>query len=447
MVDGTSTPPIPNRQHNDNVVLNLLRQQFATSADAFDWQVRLGMTNEADIAAHYPYTPERFRVFVNGTRQFLQYGSAPEYENLVDGHRLKPQSAGDVVTMETTEAYRYVVGYVLEWSAALRTNQSLQSGEIVTFGYGDSDLDNSTGASLGPNADGWFFYWTGAHADREITVAEYRDGTELDAETVTLEKDTTVWKRLASLINWYNVGHARYIETYTEDGEQRNPTVAKTSIDDGKGAQTSNKSVQLSVKAEGGAGSLEAELGSVGVRTLGDVQAITREKTGAFEASVGTTGAWVPIYAIRVDPERGIVNTQLRNTDIAKYSASADIQVMAREFAPENLRDDSGNQLTDADWASPSEQSETNSVVQATTAVGQFPDSSGSLVTSTTDPGGFQLGFASLYASGSGSKTTVRGGSGQTRKRQVSDRDVCVFLANAGATGDVTCEYITEQDF
>ena len=124
---------------------------FRASTDAFGNQTRLNYQNIGDLAGHYPYSPERFRVYVNGTRQQIQYdGEPPEFTDEIDVHSLTPQNAGDTVTLETTEIFRYAVGYVLEWSFAMQTTGQLQSGDAVIVGYGDADLANSTDDSPGP---------------------------------------------------------------------------------------------------------------------------------------------------------------------------------------------------------------------------------------------------------------------------------------------------------
>lgn len=403
-------------------------------------------TNEADIAGHYPFSPERLRLFVNGTPQLLQYGTSAAYTSLPDSHQLTPQSAGDVVTMETAEKYRYVVQYVTEWSAALSVSQSLQSGDAVTFGYGNADLENSSDDFPGPAADGWFWHWHSGLDGTDVRLAEYRDGEARDEVIASLEKGPTIWKRLSTETNWYNVGNSVFTETFSDEGDQTNQIVGQTSVDNDKGPQSPNQAVQLSIKAESGVGGLSAELGSVGVRTLGDVSAITREKTNEFTATISTTGTWVPVLAMRVDPDRPTVNTQIKNTDIVEFSGSGDVRLMPIAVAPSKAADTNGNALTDSDFSTPEEQSPMNSVLEVSSAVAQFPDSTGAVVTSATNPGGYQLGFASSHSSGSGSKTQTASG-GTTRKRQLTDRDICVVLAKADVTGDVTSEIITEQDW
>jgi hypothetical protein len=426
-------------------------------SDAFGNQVALGTTNEADIAGHYPYNPERWRVFVNGTRQFIQYdASVPEFTDSVDTHDLTPQASGDVVRMATTERFRYVVQYVIEWSGALRTSQALEAGDAVVFGYGDPDLVNSTDDFPGPAADGWFFHW---HADldaQEVRIAEYRNGEVKSEDVVATENELTDWGRWAGNTNWYNVGETDFSETYTEDvgNDQRNPSLGKTSAPKEKGTQSANKPIGLSVKVGSAstAGSLTAELGSVGLRTLGQVDGIIRTKIASETLTVsnGTDGTYEPLMALRIDPEREIVNVQALSLDPVEFTGSGDVQLLGIAVDEQKTDadfDDPEDDGTDPGPAAPIEHNSTNSVIQYTKDITTFPDSTGSTVSTATNPGGYQIAHGTYYTSGTGSKTREFTTDGRTSKRQISDRDVMVILANAAATGDVTLEYGTEQDW
>lgn len=423
-----------------------LIEAVTKSDDAFGNRIVQNTINEADIAGHYPYSPERWRVFVNDDRQLLQYNSVPEYTDATDVHRLMPQASGDVVKMRTTERYRYVVGYVLEWSGALETNQPLQSGDAVAFGYGDADFENSTDDTPGPNADGWFFYWTSDHAAGEVTIAQYRAGVAQDEKVVQAEKALDTFARYEGRTNWYSVGRTRFAQTYTYRGTQTNEDLGRTSKDNGRSALIGNHPLMASVKAGDGAGSLEIQLGSVGLKTLGGVSPITRQKTHTWSADVSTTGTWVPIHAMRVDPDRQLVNLQLTNTDIVSYSGSGNVQITAQLFDPSNVLDADGNELADADFSAPGSQSPTNSVLEVSDAVDQVPDDTGTVATSVTNPGGYQVGYGSWYESGSGSKTAVSSGSA-TRKREVDSNDIAVLLAKTTDGGTIAGESITEQDW
>ena len=434
---------------DDIYVLNQIKRMLAGSRDQFGKQVRLNVQNLADIASHYPYSPERFRVFVDGSRQFIEYDGEPaQYADNPDSHALKPQSDGEVVTLETAEVYRYAVQYVIEWSVACQTNQALQAGDVVTVGYGDADLANSSDDTPGPSADGWFFIWDSDLATNEVRIAQYRDGTEQDASVVTTSNAITDWTRYASETNWYSVGAAQFRETYTGGGQQFNDRIGGTSVDGEKGPLTGNQPIQVSVKVgSAGAGSLEAEVGSLGVRYYGDIEPIFRRKTSrVLGTSVGSSNTFEPIYAIRTNATQASINTQLTDIDVAEFSGSGDVQVVAFAVDPSNALDANGNPLGDGNYTTPVEQSESGSVIEESRDIAQIPNSTGSTVTSTKNPGGYQEGYGSLFTSGTGSKAPVTQ-AGQQAKRAISERDVIVFAANATATGDINFEYTTEQQW
>jgi len=441
---------------NEDTLRQLLARQ-GDWTDAFGNQVALGTTNEADLASHYSYSPERYRVFVDGVRQQIQYDGEPtQFTDNPDSFSLEPQADGEVVTFKTAERYRYVVQYIIEWSLAFQINQDLQSGDVWAVGYGDPDLENSSDDTPGPNADGWFVYQNSSDAPAEATLAEYRDGTEADAETVTFAELPQVWGRIAGRTNWYNVGETNLTETYTkkEDGvsEQVNDGVGTVSVDDGKGPVLGNQRMTASVKTgSAGAGSLEFEVGSIGVRTLGQVTGILRTKTFDFAATYsGTAGEFEPLLAIRVDPDRNEVNTQFSVLEPIEFSETDDLVLIANIFDKENILDTNGDPLTDADYSAPTELSAINSVLQTASAVEQVPDDTGTAQTSMANPGGYQVAYGSLTASGG---TTGPPGSGRvssrarTQKRAIPNGDVAVIMARSDSTGDINGDIQFEQDW
>ncbi|MGK7370387.1 MAG: hypothetical protein ACNS64_09245, partial [Candidatus Halalkalibacterium sp. M3_1C_030] len=399
--------------------------QLAESSDAFGKTIADGTTNEADISAEYDFSPERWRLYKDGSRQFVQYGETANFDDAEDSHILQPD-ANMTMKLETAERFRYIVQYVIKPSQALSINQDLQTGDYIGFGYGDDDIANSTMDSPGPNADGWFIY-TNSSLYPDVRVTEYRDGVEIDGQKVSLPKGLKIWSRYAAEINWYNVGNAKWEETYTNDAKQINETIARTAGEDIKGPIAGNQHVFFSVKTGSGTNNLELDCGSVGLQTLGTVRAITRDKTETVEGKINTADAWVPLGAYRVDPDRQSVNVQLSNIDVVSFESNEDLKVMALAVDPSK---------TDAStWTTPTQLSPANSVIQEADTVTTFPDSGGTEVNQAQNPGGYQLGFGSWYASGTGSKTNVSSGS-KTRKRQISNGDIVVFVGYASATGD-----------
>lgn len=422
---------------NENSALDILRR----NRDAYDTPIALSTENEADLPGHYPLNPERYRLIVNGSRAFFQYNTIPEVTDNTDGFEITPQNAGDVVTLRTAERTRYVVGYVLEWSLSLQLNQELQSGEVFVVGFGDPDLPNGTGTDLGPAADGWFVIHDGSMAADNAQLAEYRDGTAKDTTMLSFEELFQTWGRLAGRTNWYNVGPTTITESYTQDGEQLNAERGQVSVDQGKGPKTANKSVTVSLKAEGGAGSLTAEVGSIGVRTFGDVDGIVRDKRAQIATqTVGTTGAYVPVGAVRIDPNERVVTANLTDVTPTAYTGGGALTLTS--FAVADSKTDASG------FDSPPEQSDLNSVIEQTTNVSTMPDATGTETTNPTDPGGYQLAFGSFQSEKN--KGGTAGGGAKVKKRLVEQNDVAVFavfVPSTGSTGDVTYEYGVELDY
>ncbi len=387
-------------------------------------------------------------MYVDGARQFIMYDGEPaQYEDAVDGHLLKPQAQDEVVTLRTAEKYRYVAGYETQASWAYQANQALQAGDVIAASYGIADLANSTDDTPGPNASGWIVYRNSTHAANEATLAIYRQGTEVAAVTVPLNTILTNFGRFAMIVNWYNVGATRFLETYTDNGIQHNPVRGRVSVDGGKGPETANHPVEFSVKAGAdGAGSLEVDIGTVGVQVNGSATRFVRQKTVRFIETISSTDTFVPVHAFRVDPNRDNIEVGMANDEVLEFTGTGDVRVVAYAFDQSKLRDAGGNPIEDADFSTPREHQAKNSVIETTDAVAQFPDLDGALVTSTTNPGGIQVGYGSLYSTGAtGNPNRVQGGG--ERLRNITEGDIVVFLAEATTTGDVTVEYATEQEW
>ncbi|WP_220587045.1 hypothetical protein [Haloarcula salinisoli] len=81
-------------------------RQLQQTRDAFD-NVYFNRTNAFDIASHYPNTPVRWRICVDGNRVVPEYDSVSWY-NHADDFREITQNAGETVVFETLEQPRYV---------------------------------------------------------------------------------------------------------------------------------------------------------------------------------------------------------------------------------------------------------------------------------------------------------------------------------------------------
>lgn len=397
--------------------------------DVFGTQVSKNTNSELELASHYPYNPERWVLTANGSRVFPEYTDVPQYEHSEGFHRLTP-NAGDTLIFQTKERPRYTVQYELAASWALRLNQQLQTGDEVRVGLYDG-------------TDGWYWERDDSH---EIGMADFvveRGGVIVERKEKSIDLPLTEMGRFLLETGWYRVTRQRWSRSYAEAGDQVNEELACTGDHSRLGPNVGNLPLRFEVTAGPGTTDLELEAGSIALVTYGDSGERVRQKTHSFVYDIQTTGAWIPVHAFRIDPNREIVDVQLTDTDVVTFSGSGSIRVMPIAVTPSK---------TDAtSWRAPTEHSKTNSVIQQAgvrdaPAVSTLPDATGTPVASATDTGGYQLGYGSWYSTGTGSKTTVSSGS-VTRKRTVSARDVVVFAANATTTGQVTVEVITEQDW
>lgn len=400
--------------------------------DAFENQVS-GRTNVLDLAAHYSYSPERWRLFVNGSRAFPEYGSVAQYTHSDDTHDLQP-AGGDTVVFESAERPRYVVQYELAATWAFAVNQSLQGNDQLKIGLYDG-------------SDGWYLEHRGDHADTEADFVLERAGSEVYRETnQDLHKTVQTFARLKLQTGWYDVTRQVWERSYSDGGSQVNATIGKFSADDSRGSRTGNLPLHYEITADASTTGLVLHAGSAAQVNLGTTTPLTREKVSEHTHTFATTGSWVPLLALRVDPDRDITNVQLEGVHVLEWGGSGDVNLVAKSHAPQNVLNGSGVQLSDSDFVTPGQQSPTSSVVETSTAVDQAADDTGTPTTSTASTGGYQIGWATQRTSGAGSKTTVSGSQSDV-KAPIYGQDVVVIWGNADNAADVVYEIQTEQDF
>jgi hypothetical protein len=406
--------------HDDNYVLNELKTLQRKNNDAFGNSI-LNRTNVLDLAAHYPYSPERWRIFVDGSRVFPEYTSVSQYTHDTDRHLLQP-AAGETVVFESAEKPRYVVQYELACTLTFALNQSLQSGDSLVVGLYDG-------------SDGWYMEQDGTHNDDEADFVTERSGTEVyRQENLDIYRATTQFARLRLQSAWYDIARQKWSRSFPElnnntdaFAEQENPV---------------NYEIQASDSTTG----LELEAGSAAQVNLGTTTALTRNKIATETFNIGTSGTWLPQFCLRIDPDNPNVNIQLSDVAIIEQETQSDVRVSAQACDPSNVLDSGGNELTSSDYSTPEILSDTNQALQISTAVEQFPNSSGTTVTSTDTPGGWQVGYDSLYTA-QGNNTADQAAGNIASKRPIYSQDVIVFIANAGGTGGVSINYRSEQDW
>jgi hypothetical protein len=419
--------------------------------DAFGNQLARTTQNNADLAAHYRYNPERYRFYRNGSRELLQYEDIDAYAHFDDQRSgdedvfvLQPD-AGDTLLFKTAERFRYTVNFVSEVSWSVAVNQELSGDDRVTLG-----LDTSPEGDL---ADGYFLEQRGDHDVNEVDVYERRQGSVIgEKQTVDVIRALTTFQRLVLDYNWYNVGEENWGETWTNDRSgQINKEIATTSAEPtdantglgGRGPIAGNGHTVIEVEADASTSDLEVHAGSLSFTTLGDVDSVVRAKgaeAGAFTPN--QTGDWEALFALRVAPRDHNVSVELRNIDLTAGAATA----VAIACDPANVRDDTGAQLTDADFATPESQSPANSAVEMSTAVDQFPAVDGTVTDVATNPGGYQIAYDQTRESGVGASAGTR--SGEIRaKHGILDGDICVIVAKPQDISDIYTHYVVGQDW
>lgn len=440
LTTGGPVDPVRERVHDDNYVLNELKNNFLDNKDAFENPINT-RTNVLDLAAHYPISPERFTLSVDGSRVFPQYGGVAQYTHDLDRHLLQP-AAGETVTLRSAERPRYVVQYELAVTWAFKINQSLQEGDSIQVGAYDG-------------SDGYYLEQTGSHADDQADFVMERQGTEVyRKENQDLIRALTEFSRFKLQTGWYNTTRQVWSQSYPGQNPRSNETesiqfnevVSTGDMGEKRGPATGNLPIHFEVTASSNTTDLELEAGSAAQVNLGTARQFNRVKKIFNVDSVTVTDEWEPVRAFRIDPDRHIVNVQFSNIAVGKYTASADVELLLMAADPSKVLDANGDPLTDADFGTPEELSAQNNVMQQSAAVEQFPDNTGTPQTSMTDPGGWQLGRSELLnASGNdiASSTSLE----TNAKRPIYGRDYGVILLKSDTTGDASYVIQTEQDW
>jgi len=427
--------------------------QLAQSSDAFGKTVADITQTKADIGAGYSFNPEKLRFYDEGNRVFLQYVSSAKFTDAADVWRLQP-NADNVLRLETAEKYRYTVGNVIGVSRAFEANKKvteLQGDDKIVLGYGRPDLENDMA-----NADGWFWEWdSNLTEENQVRLTEYRNGTQVFNKVTKTNKALDAWTRIEDKFNGYNVGIDNRIETYTKldrDGfvKQVNDNLGGTANVEGKGPKSANKHVTFNVRSDANTTDLELDVGSIAVIAFGNHTPQVRVKAAdlgsSYEAttlSYTATDLYEPLFAIRRDPNKDNISTDITSLDLNEFSGGDDAQILGIAVDP--------NKTDASNWVTPNEHNSDNSAVQITEDVTSYPDINGNIVDGNTnayvsDPGGYQLGLSNCFVEGRG--TNIRRSSTQkVRKRKIQNGDVLIILGISSTTGDFAVTFDTEQDF
>lgn len=388
--------------------------------DTFDEPTVKNWNNDLDIPSHYSFSPERLRLFRNGSRQFVQYNSISQFNDSADLWQLQPD-AGDTLKLETAESATYVVNYTTSSSVAFSLNQSLADGDRIRVGpFNDSN--------------GWFIEQRGT--DHDNTTADFKQRTAGTDETLdsdfSLQSPTTEFNRYEFEYIWYNIAAgAKLTESYTQNDEVKSTVVSETA-NSGRGPETGNLPVRYEVTADDSTSNLQLNGGSFAVNTRGNVRELTRNKPQRVEVDLASTNdTWLPIYAIRIDSDDQTVNANLTELEILSYGNNTNVELVAAGMDPSK---------TDASaFSVPDYHHDSNSALESTTNISQVPDDSGTQtsLTSSDKFGGYTLAASQLTANGNDKATSATRTNTTIQKKAILNSDQVVLLArtpNGGAT-------------
>lgn len=425
---GPAIEPREERVHDDNYVLNELKRIGVQNQDAFGAQVTKNWNNDIDIGGHYEFSPERLRLFKNGSRQFIQYGETSNFTDKPDVWTLQP-SGGDTMHLESAESATYNVNYVTQASFAFSLNQSLSSGDVFRVG-----AYNGT--------DGWVLEQRGSdHADTEADIIESIAGTESTVEsTVTLDRPTTEYTRHQLQYNWYNVpGGHEWRQTFFDAGIPKNKLVSRVDSDADRGPETGNLNLWYEIQASSSTTGLELNAGSMAINTLGDITTLNRDKPQLVQETISTADVWEPIYAIRIDPNNINVNCNFTLLRPVNYGNNADVEIVVANV--------DANKTNATGWDVPDYHHASNSALQSTTNISEVPNDSGTQTTLGTDEmfGGYTIATGFIDAQGNTRATEGTRSTQTLEKKTILNSDHTVIFARTSNVG-AEVDFIWDAD-
>jgi hypothetical protein len=388
-------------------------KQQSSGIDAFDRPVTT-LSNKVDLPSSYPWSPERYRIDINGTRTHID-----DTTKVTDRTRdfLVEPAAGDTIVFRTAERLRYVVGVegLASWAWQLLTALGIDDQLRI----GVSDLDGN----------GYYYEIVGDGSAAGYTataIIENADDGVVASESFNSPVPPTDFQRDAVQWNWYDVGRALFRKTYTEDGEQINRTAAELSRD-GEGT-TEASNLFLFFEFDAATSGQQLSVGSMSYLLLADVVPTARRKAIRYSGiGYGGSGDYEPGLALRLDQTKDNVFVNAMKIVVTGFDNTTGGESILIGVDPE---------LTDASgFSSPDQVSDGSSVIEWTTNISTFPDSTRNPVSSAVGYSGYQINHSSINASGSDPTEGQIATSAKTRSPIHGD-DVAVLLVrpDSGAT-------------
>jgi len=429
------------------------------SRDNFDRDVANELADIIEVAGEKDYTAERLRLYKDGQRRFLEYGTDANYNKVFSGHELSPD-AGQTMELKTAERAFYPVGNDLWVSMSQKLSKPPQAGDAVISGYGDlavEDYNPDTRTWDGTDADGYigvFDVDTGLDNVFECIV---QAGTIVYSNTLSLNKTAGVFSIYERRLNWYDVGPSVLRQSFTDvvqhpERPQQNTVVGATSVDDGKAASRGSHRVGTGIIQAAGNTGLTVELGSIGVRTPGPGEPNFKTKGHRMKLQNSNTdaGVWQVCGAIRADADRPAIKLRFPTIQIESTPGSGVANTQVLLMAVDALNTDADTKT----YETPAEHSPSNSVVEIVednTITMPLEDDPGTDISgaatanTTTNPGGYQLGTDSTTSEGQGSKSVVTQ-DGTVGNRELHNGDYCLVLVLSETAGEVDLDVATQQN-
>jgi hypothetical protein len=400
----------PNKSDNDLLKRQDKRQIGWT--DNFGNQVAQAITNSVDVPSFNPFNPERLRYFKNGTRiRDRNLSGEATFTDREQDYLLEPAS-GDTLRLQTAERPRYIVGTDVSGSLAGHQQVALQSGDTWTCGL--SDLQSPE--------NGAFFEINGDSPNRIVLL---RGGTEVASKEWTYPNglDETNAIRYEIVYNWYGVGPYDFKLFYTDDtkadGKQAVTEIVGTLSVSGS-RSTNDGNFHIFQKIDATSSNLEYAAGSMGFLIFSNAKASDRSKTSRLTGlSYSGSGNYEPLAAVRIDPPRGNIFAELAGIEAVPSGGTGELLA---SVMPQSETD-----ASDGDFSAPVQHGQTNSVIQETTTITKFTDSSGTLTTDAADSTGYQVGFYATDVASQGS-AKARQASRARAVRPLYEDDVAVML-------------------
>ena len=387
-------------------------------SDVFGQQFVKNVSSQINLASSNPYNPERWRLSVDGSPAFPQYGAVSQYNHTGKRHELKP-GAGETVRLRTAERPKYVVEFesaaTMSW-AANKNASGLTGDDRIRVGRFDG-------------SDGWAMEFNSGHSKNQCDLLVLRGGSVVRRRTGAYVPATlSEFVRILQKGAWYDATRQQWDISVVTGEEQVNSTIGKVGMA-GNGPTTPNLPIMYEVRADSSTSDLILEAGSVSLAQYGRPSNFVRVKEHTIQQGLSVSGDFEPLYAFRKDPSRQDVEAEIVRTQILDYGTGDLFEVVVQAFRSSKVSFDGTGS-----WDVPPEWSGKNNILETRSDVDQIADQGGTLSATPSNPGGYQLGYHSTIG-GLGNDTGQGASESKEEKAFLHEDDVAVVLGKVVSSG------------